>query len=172
MNIFQLLLPYMTVQNLTFVLALIGSIGTLSSFILAYVRSRVSINAEITSYYLGKDYLELYMVFSNASRLPVSITNVSIICDGNTYYCERSPQVAKTTEHAKNGQVVDTVRFWTISFPVNLPSLSGSSGYLLFRFHPENAVSVSKALTFQLSTNRNAKPLEMILSVPTHPGLL
>lgn len=44
---------------------------------------------------------------------------------------------------------------FSLPFPINLPYLSGTSGYLYFLFPQENFEVDAKSLTFELSTNRH-----------------
>lgn len=62
-------------------------------------------------------------------------------------------------------------REYTMAFPINLPSLSGTSGYLAFRIPQETLQSVSNDLIVELSTNRR-RILKTQLTIPDLPKFL
>ena len=141
--------------KLTFILALIGSLGTAYSVIMTFYWHRVSIDCNIIEYCPTKDALIAYMSFINHSRLPISITDICIWNDGVLYNCVPTPEIVKFIDRKSNNEQFYKEAIHSAPLPINLPSLSGTSGYVYFLFPQENFQVSSKSLTVELSTNRH-----------------
>ena len=138
-------------DKLTFVLALIGSLGTAYSIIMTFYWHRVSIECNIIEYCPSKDALIAYMFFTNHSRLPISITNICLWNNDVLYNCVHTPEIVQFVSRTSGKQEA----IHSSPLPINLPSLSGTSGYVYFLFPQENFEVSSKSLTVELSTNRH-----------------
>lgn len=139
----------------TFVLALIGSLGTAYSVIMTFYWHRISIDCNIVEYCPSKDALIVYMSFTNHSRLPISITGICVWNDCVLYSCVHTPEIVKTVSRTLNNGQTYQEAIHSASLPINLPSLSGTSGYVYFLFPQGNFEVSSKSLTVELSTNRH-----------------
>lgn len=139
----------------TFVLALIGSLGTAYSVIMTFYWHRISIDCNIVEYCPSKDALIVYMSFINHSRLPISITDICVWNDCVLYSCVHTPEIVKTVSRTLNNGQTYQEAIHSASLPINLPSLSGTSGYVYFLFPQGNFEVSSKSLTVELSTNRH-----------------
>ncbi len=141
-------------DKLTFVLALIGSLGTAYSIIMTFYWHRVSIECNIIEYCPSKDALIAYMFFTNHSRLPISITNICLWNNDVLYNCVHTPEIVQFVSRTSGKQTYQEA-ILSSPLPINLPSLSGTSGYVYFLFPQENFEVSSKSLTVELSTNRH-----------------
>lgn len=141
-------------DKLTFVLALIGSLGTAYSIIMTFYWHRVSIECNIIEYCPSKDALIAYMFFTNHSRLPISITNICLWNNDVLYNCVHTPEIVQFVSRTSGKQTYQEA-IHSSPLPINLPSLSGTSGYVYFLFPQENFEVSSKSLTVELSTNRH-----------------
>lgn len=141
-------------DKLTFVLALIGSLGTAYSIIMTFYWHRVSIECNIIEYCPSKDALIAYMSFTNHSRLPISITNICLWNNDVLYNCVHTPEIVQFVSRTSGKQTYQKA-IHSSPLPINLPSLSGISGYVYFLFPQENFEVSSKSLTVELSTNRH-----------------
>lgn len=139
----------------TFVLALIGSLGTAYSVIMTFYWHRISVDCSIVEYCPTKDAFIAYMSFTNNSRLPISITDISIQNNCISYSCVHTPEIVKTVSRKLNTKQSYQEAIHSTPLPINLPSLSGTSGYVYFLFPQENFEVSSKSLTVELSTNRH-----------------
>lgn len=142
-------------QTFTFILALIGSIGTAYTVIMSFYWNRISIDVSIADYSLSNDCVILYMVFTNNSRLPIAITDVRIWNKCIPYSCSKDPHVVRIITRKNNQNITYKEATKSIPFPVTLPCLSGTSGFLYFQIPQENFEVASKSLTVELSTNRH-----------------
>ena len=89
MNIIHSLL---TRSNITLALSIFGSVGTLISFIFSVFKNRKNISIEIAGRRFSDkpSSLLVYILFENKSRLPISITNISVELDSVWYPCKKN----------------------------------------------------------------------------------
>lgn len=151
------MIEYLTRDNVTFILALIGSIGTAYSVIMTFYWHRISIDFDIVEYCPSKDALVAYMSFTNNSRLPISITDVRIWCDCIPYSCTHTPEIVKIVTRTLGKDKTFQEAIHSLPLPINLPSLSGTSGFLYFQIPQGTFECDAKTLTVELSTNRHLK---------------
>ena len=152
---------YVTRENITFLLGAFGSFGTLYTLF----AQRKNISLSIQSYNYENKSLLIFVSFTNHSRLPISILNVSVIQDNVCYPCVYIPTVVCEHTRRSGKEIISHREELSIRLPISLASLSGSSGYLYFDKLPENYPDDAKALTVQVSTNRG-RAKKMKLSVP------
>ncbi|MFR6431863.1 MAG: hypothetical protein ACLUP9_10795 [Waltera sp.] len=142
-------------DTITFILALIGSIGTAYTVIMTFYWHRISIDVSITDHAIAKDTVVLYMVFTNNSRLPISITDVKIWNRCIPYSCVKEPTTVRVDTRTTGKTIVYREAIKSLPFPVTLPCLSGTSGFLYFQIPQENFECASNSLTVELNTNRH-----------------
>lgn len=160
LNSFQIN-DYFTKDNITFILATIGSLGTIYSMITQ--RKRVSLSIQEFRY--KNKTLLMYVAFTNRSRLPISILNISVVYDKVCYPCVYIPiTVVEHTRHSGK-ELLSHREELSIQFPISLSSLAGTSGYLYFDKLPDNYPDAPTTLTLEVSTNRG-RAKKMKLSVP------
>ena len=153
-----------TKENITFVLALIGSVGTNTTWLFSYISNKRNISIRPIAYNSKNNIILFYLFFENRSRLPISITALSILLDGTCYPCRYQPEKVISHQRTVGGKVVNSQDYYNINFPVQLSSLGSSSGYVLFVIPPEVLIPDSKTVTFQVSSNRG-NAFEMKLSL-------
>lgn len=158
------ILKYLTRENITLCIAIFGAMGTCLGWIIGFFRSRKNISMQIIKICELNNTVIAYMTFQNHSRLPISINNLNLIIDKNSYAGFNGPPHAITIERTQNNGVIATKEYMTISFPINLPSLSGTSGYVFFDISKKASENLSTPLTFEVSTNRG-NPVQMKLSL-------
>ena len=152
---------YITKENITFILAIIGSLGTIYTLI----SQRKKLSLSIQEYRYHDKTLLMFVSFANHSHLPISILNIAIVHDKVCYPCVYIPTVVCQHTHRIGKEVLNYREDFSIQFPIVLSSLAGSSGYLYFDKLPDIYPDNPTALTVQVSTNRG-KAKKMILSVP------
>lgn len=150
-----------TRNNITFALALLGSAGTAYTFISQ--RRKISLSIHYYSY--KNRSLLMYVSFTNCSRLPISITNVSIVQNDICYPCVYIPAKVLDYAHRIGKGTVGYKEIMSIQFPVYLSALAGSSGYLYFDTLPDTYPDAPKEVTLEVSTSRG-RAKRMKLSVP------
>lgn len=150
-----------TRENITFLLGAFGSFGTFYTLL----AQRKNISLSIQSYSYKNKSLLMFVSFTNHSRLPISILNISIIQDKVCYPCVYVPTMVCEHTRRSGKEIISHREEFSVQFPISLASLAGSSGYLYFDKLPENYPDDATTLTVQVSTNRG-KAMKMKLSVP------
>lgn len=163
--IIEFIQKYVTKENITFILATIGSLGTLYTLVSKIFLNRVKIELLIIECIPAKKSVVLYMMFANKSHLPISITDVKLWNYSTIYECTKSPHIIRVDTRTSKNTIIYKEATYNIQFPINLPSLSGTSGYLYFQIPQGNFQCDSKSLTVEVNTNRHQK-FQTTLSIP------
>ncbi len=150
----------LTRENITLAIALLGAVGTVSSWIYRFFSSRKKLDISLLKVFEPHKSLVVYVSFQNRSRLPISINTIGVVFGERVYQCEPVAHVVYSSE--VNGRKVSEIR--TMSFPVNLSPLSGSSGFVEFELPSDELKNLSTRLTLQVSSNRG-NPTRTIFSL-------
>lgn len=145
---------FLTRDNITLALSIFGSVGTLTSAILSFIRSRKRISITIPKLYHNNSSMWLYVIIENNSRLPISINSVSACFSDKLFHSSQIPQKILEVTQQTGNIVTDKKEYFSIKFPISLPALSGTSGYLYFEVPATFLESPSTQLCFQVGTNR------------------
>ena len=125
------LLSLFTRDNITLILAIFGSLGTLISWIFSYISNRRNLDIHVVGYRQDTPHaLLLYVSFINNSRLPISISDISIKINGIISSCQKIPITALEEEISRKGNAISHYDHKTIGFPISIPGLNGTSGYV------------------------------------------
>lgn len=149
-----------TKDNITFVLAVFGSLGT--AYTLLSQKRKFSVSIHYYSY--KNKALLMYVSFTNHSHLPISISNVSVVIDNVCYPCVYVPTKVLDYTHRIGKEIVGQKEIMSIQFPISLLALAGSSGYLYFDTLPDTYPDAPTELILEVSTSRG-KAKRMKLSV-------
>lgn len=144
-----------TKDNITFALSIFGSLGTLTTLIYTVLINRKHLLMKINGHIFGDtEMLIIHVSFINESRLPISVTDICINIDGTYYPCVQPPIIAYEETKKVKGKVISHREIESLSMPINISSLSGSSGYICFRFPAAAFQPETKDLIFSVSSNR------------------
>ncbi len=138
-----------TRENITLAIAIFGALGTLLTWFFNFIHSRKNIDLRIIKISKFENQLTMYLSIQNKSRIPISINSISLLSDGVYYPCDIISHPAFTVSYQNN-----CTDIFTIPFPVNLGSLTGTSGYIEFDISSKVLKPLSTPLTVQVSTNR------------------
>ena len=164
MNIFQSIVStgpdittnsLLTQDNITFAIALFGALGTLFTWLVNCLHSRVKLDIHIVKLYCCDSKLVAYISIQNQSKLPVSIENISFSVDGITYGNYPVPKKIFTITSRSGKEITGREFIYSMPFPINLASLAGTSGYVYFEFPKGSLKNLATPLTVRVSTNRN-----------------
>lgn len=163
MNVIHSLL---TRNNITLALSIFGAVGTLLSWIFSAVQNRQNIKIEIVGHRISRknNFLLVYMLFENKSHLPILITNISVKLGSTWYPCRKFPSIVFFESLKQKDEITFHNEHYSLSFPIYIISLGGSSGYIYFDFPESSLPPDATYLTFQFSANRG-KAIEMKLSL-------
>lgn len=150
----------LTMENITFVLATIGAVGTA----IEVLKSRRNLSLKLHHFNFNKDkHLALaYIQIDNYSRLPISITDVHLVIDDVPYPCKKLPARVYFSDRKVGATIVSSQDFYNLPIPVHLSGLGGTSGFFLFEIPPEYEELPAKLQTFQVSANRG-RAMKVIL---------
>ena len=147
--------------NIAIIISGISLLLSLYNFFYSKYVNRKKINIEFLTYRIIKikeSYIYQFKVsFTNCSRLPISITNISI---NNNVFCAYGPHLIKVEKIplVANESRIEETR--TIQFPINLSQLEGKTGYLEFKM--PNKLNIENII-LNIYTNRgkleNNKPI-------------
>ena len=143
-----------TFENITFLLVLIGSVGTTWQVIQS--RRKIRLSLPYFGYSAEKQLALAYIQFDNLSNSAVSITDVSIVINGNTYPCDKLPTTVASSERKIGGKIVSSNSLYNTPLPICLSGYGGSSGYFVFQIPLESAPPASTRQTLLISTNRGS----------------
>lgn len=143
-----------TFENITFLLGLIGSVGTAWQVIQS--RRKIRLSLPYFGYSAEKQLALAYIQFDNLSNSAVSITDVSIVINGITYPCNKLPTIVASSDRKIGGKTVSSDSLYNMSLPVCLSGYGGSSGYFVFQIPLESVPPDSTHRTFLISTSRGS----------------
>lgn len=139
---------------LSLIISVLALIGGLSSWLYVWYMSRVNFSIVIYAKLLSSNDILLYLGFANESRLPISLTKISILHDGDCLYCKPIPELVFKSTSRTGDTITNEEKHYSLQIPINLDSLSASSGYLYFPLRQETVLQNASALTFEVQTNR------------------
>lgn len=125
-----------------------------SSWIYNLVQQRKKVNVVIYGYDIERKVSMFYMSFQNQSRLPISITRISLVTDDRLVDCITIPM--DVLDIASTMKSTEQYCFFTEKIPIDIPSLGSVSGYIAFASNepllPPDATTVSLVI----HTNRGS----------------
>lgn len=150
--IIDFLSTYITYQNITFVLGLIGSLGTAWTFITS--RKNLHINITDMVYRTDINTFVIVVVFENRSRSPISITDITLFAEENEISFAPYPRCVAEYEHLHGEEVVDRKFLYNLVFPLPLSQLGAVSGSLLLDISQEDFEKLPTQLILKVRSTR------------------
>lgn len=161
-NFISKIIPYCTRENITLAIAILGAFGTISNWITSFLHSRRNVSIQIIKMCKTYNSVIAYISIQNNSRIPISINDISLKYNRQFYSGFNVPQHTLKVERKSGDSITAVQEYLTMTFPINLGSLSGASGYIFFGISKEVSESLSTPLIFRVSSNRG-NPFEMKL---------
>lgn len=150
---------------LSLLISVIALMGSFSSWLYIWYLNRVNFSLEICSKHMSPKGILLYVCFTNKSRLPVSITKISLLHCGLHIQCNPIPKLVFSSTSKTGDRITNEEKHYSISIPINLNPLSASSGYLYFPSVQETFLQNTSVLAFEVQTNRGVIK-KMTLELP------
>lgn len=147
------ILALFTRDNITLILAIWGALGSFASWVYTFASQRKNISVRIIENDITEACL-FYILFENKSRLPIAITNISLLVDSKEVYCEPISTLAFEYTRRSKGEVVERIQRYTLALPITLSSLGATSGYVYFDTAPDEQLLSSRSATLKIYTNR------------------
>lgn len=154
-------------ETVTFIIAIVGFLLSLTSWIKDFVTQRVRLDVRITkaNANAASPGIFCFLSIANRSRLPILITNIEIAQSGGQTACVPVPK--RVLEHTRTigKEVVERRSEYSTAMPVQLQSLGGAMILVLFESLPEAIPTDATSLNLVICTNRG-KPRRMTLPLP------
>ena len=158
-NIQKFVVSHLTKENITFLLALLGSIGTVIQAFLHSLSTRNKINFKIDDYRSVQKVFQFFIHVQNQSRSPICISSISICYDKNEIYCELIPKKIRGKDESL---------MCTPMFPLNLAPLQGGLYFFEFINCPKTSLVSGKTFDFVIYTNRGPIKKSVTLGEQSH----
>ena len=149
------LLSLITRENITFLLACIGSLGTFIAGLKAFFHGRKKISVEIIDYTKVDKVVQFFFYLQNHSSNSLCISSVYLKTPERSIRCELlEKRIRKTAD----------LLYRTPLFPLNLAPHVGAAYFLEFLNCPDIALEPGKKVSLEFHTNRGL--IKKSLSLP------
>lgn len=147
------------------VISVLAFLMSLGSWVYTFIHQRRRLNVTLEAHQLLPKSLVLLLIFENKSRLPISITRISLLA--GTEMLHSIPQSVAFFMTVKNqGRPNEEKKeYCSTEQPINLGSLGAQSAYVFFRDYRQTLPEVPTRLTLELCTNRG-KAIQTTLPRP------
>lgn len=160
------LISLFTRSNITLLLSIIGSVGTVSSWIHHWITTRINFSISVNGYsYVESKGLLLHATFSNHSRLSLSINDICLKSNDLEYSCSAIPQKVLEITNRRGKDILSHHEYFSMDFPINISPLSGKSGYVYFPLDSKISLTLPNTVDFVICTNRGkVRKMSLLLS--------
>ena len=153
------------ISFISLVVAILSALLSLTNFVILLISRHKKLEINLISYIIVKlkdFYFHQFQVqILNKSQLPISIKSISC----NNIYSPRVPYLVKEESFKNSSGNKEYLKTMTFSFPINLSSFKGVSGYLEFK--SKDKIDLN-SLEFDVFSNRgNLNDIE----VDTHDAI-
>lgn len=156
----SMLIPYLTKDNLTFFMSVIGFIGTIYGSIRVFYIGRKRIDCEIIDHVkLQSNIVQFFIYVNNSSSNPLCISYISLVYDDVSVRCELLQ---------KKTRLLGGILYRTPLFPLNLAPHVGTICFLEFLKCPDIELAPDKTVVLEFHTNRGMIKKSLILPQPAH----
>lgn len=146
----------------TIISGIIGILGffiSMINLIHYFISRRVILEIRIKEYGVrsaaqGKERVFVHYQIDNKSQLPVSVTDMQLVIDGNVYTEDSNTHEILSYKHTIGKETVTYQPTFNSHVPISIECLSSHSDYLAFVIPPDILKNGEKALTFRIRTNR------------------
>lgn len=153
-----------TKENITFLLGLIGAIGTAVTFIKSLINNRTNFAIKTVKFNVGEKGILSYMMFLNNSYSPIAITSISICINSIYYPAILAPEEVCHTVHRSGNEITDTHSEYSIAFPIVLGGQYAISGYVYFPLPKGTVVPDARIFSLKVCTS-NGMAVEKLLEL-------
>ena len=154
-------------EIVTFIIAIVGFLLSLTSWIKDFVTQRVRLDVRITkaNANAASPGIFCFLAIANRSRLPISITNIEVSQPEGRTSCVPVPKQVLEHTRREGNKVVGWHAEYSTAMPVQIQSLGGATVLAQFEHLPEKIPTEAMSLTLVICTNRG-KPRKMTLPLP------
>lgn len=152
-------------DTVTFWIAIVGFLLSLASWIKEFITQRKKLNARIFMLNTRTETAYLDLLVENHSRIPVAITQIAVMIDGDLCYCSPLSKLVEECTVFRRGREVEHASKYSTSLPIQLSGLGAVASVVLFEHLKQPLPVDATSLTFVIYTNRG-KPVQMTLALP------
>lgn len=156
---------WLTMQNITFVIAVAGFLMSLATWVKDFVSQRKNLAGRILGIksYANVTYMDLAL--ENRSRLPIAITHFRLLLGEKIFDCAPLPTLVSAKEQRRGNELVKRTEEYSTALPIQLLSLGATNCLVLFERLPVLPPNDATHLTLLIGTNRG-KEVRMTLPLP------
>lgn len=149
--------PWAIISGVLGILGFIISVINIASY---FWRNRVNFEVTILKYdiqdYIGGE-IRLFVAYmlSNKSQLPLAVTDVKIIANGNSYPPDKQSHIVGHYKYIESGITIDSKITYNSYPPISLSSLGAESGYFVYILPRETQLDFVRGMNFEIDTNRS-----------------
>lgn len=159
------MLTWLTMQNVTFAIAVVGFLMSLASWIKDFISQRQNLAGHILGMKSYADVTYIYLELENRSRLPVAVTSIDLIFNHSIYTCTAIPKLVSSTTKRSKTEIIKYTEELSTPIPIQLQQLGATVALVLFEKVNPLPPDDTTALTLVVHTNRG-KPIQMTLELP------
>lgn len=150
---------------LTFAIAVAGFILSATIWAKELVSQRKNLSGRILDITVYNNFVVLRILFENRSRLPIAITQIELVINGQRFACSQTPKLVFERMERTNGKVTESTKEFSVRLPIQIAELGANESLVFFGHLPATPQDDATHLTLRLSTNRG-KPIEMRFELP------
>lgn len=145
------------------ILGILGFIISLINLIHYFITRMVNLEIIIKRYAVldyvrGTNKVTVHFQVTNNSQLPISITDMRLIVDGEKYSEDSCTHQVMTYRRDHNG-LIESNPTYNNHLPIVLDTLASKSAYLVFVVPKGKVQNHDKTVTFEVCTNRSKQAL-------------
>lgn len=156
---------WLSIQNITFAIAVAGFLMSLATWIKDYISQRQNLTGRILGIKSYANVTYINLVLENRSRLPIAVTSIDLIYNQNVYTCTALPKRVSSLTERRNKEIVKYTEEFSTALPIQLQQLGASVALVLFERMDLLPPNDAKALNLVIHTNRG-NPIQMTLELP------
>ena len=151
-------------NNVTFLIAVVSFALSSGSWIQTWIKRRKRLKFTIQEARARDDVLFFFLQIENESELPIAITRIQVLVDGNFIDCTAIPEFVYGFSHRSGDELVASKDFFSMQMPIELNPLGAVSGFVLFEGLQTSLPPSATQVIFRISTNRGkAEKIELPL---------
>ena len=154
-----------TREDVVAVISVLAFVLSLSSWAHAFITQRRKLSFRITEAKSNNEVSIIYILIENRSRLPVSVTRISLVTERGCVDCVLIPELVLESKRTRGGQLIDKHNYFSMEMPISISSLGAASGFLLFRGEGCMIPKSSTSVTLKVCTNRG-RAFQMTIPLP------
>ena len=135
-EIFNLIIKYLTKENITFFIAVAGFILSIYNFLYEKFQNRMCLSVTYKNHHISHvDAKELTLSLSieNCVKNPIPISRMYLIIDGNPYEFFWVPQIVYYADYKSGKTVLDEIKLHSVELPAKIEGNGVLGGFFFVK---------------------------------------